>query len=266
MYKRKRQKNKVLLIPIIIVVVCFLLVISFSLSRKYTFIESIFKDMAMAVEKVVMYPFTSLNKEKKSDYSKSYIIQKNVNEALEKEIQELKESLELKRTLTEYDTETATVLSRNKSYWFNTLTIDKGSKSGIKEDMIVITKGGLVGKINKVSRNSSEVKLITSDDVNYRISVAITTSSGDTYAILNGYKDKLLKISGVDKTYPLEEGNEVYTSGLGGGEPRCIYIGSVKKIENDKYNLSKTVYIECGQDFNNIHYLTVLKEKQSWSP
>ena len=86
MYKRKNHKKKIIIIPTIIVVVCFLLVLSFSLSRRYTFIESIFKDISMTIEKVVMYPFTALNKEKKGDYSKSYIIQKNVNEALEKEI------------------------------------------------------------------------------------------------------------------------------------------------------------------------------------
>ena len=263
MYKRKRKQKKIILIPTIIVIVCFMIVISFSLSRRYTFIESFFKDISIVVEKIVMYPFTALNKEGKSDFSKSYVIQKNVNEALEKEIQELKDSLELKKTLTEYDTETSTVLSRNKSYWFNTLAIDKGEKSGIKKDMAVITKNGLVGMISKVSSNSSEVKLITSDDVNYKVSVAITTNSGDTYAILSGYKNGLLKISGVNKTYPLEEGNKVYTSGLGGREPRGIYIGHVVKIENDKYNLSKTVYLESGQDFNSIHYVTILKEKIS---
>ena len=210
-----------------------------------------------------MYPFTTLNKSKDQDLSKSYVIQKNVNASLENEIQELKDALELKKTLTEYDTVTATVLSRNKSYWFNTVTIDKGKKNGIEKDMAVVTKNGLVGKINRVSNNSSEVKLITSNDINYKVSVSISTESGDTYAILNGYDKKtgLLMINGVDKTYDIKENDKVLTSGLGGREPRGIYIGSVKKIKPDKYNLSRTVYLETGQDFDSIHYLTVLKEK-----
>ena len=131
--------------------------------------------------------------------------------------------------------------------------------------MAVVTKNGFVGKIHKVSENSSEVKLITADDVNYKVSVSITTSSGDTNAILNGYDKKsgLLKVVGVDKTSDVKEGDVILTSGLGGKEPRGIYIGIVNGIKTDKYNLSKTLYLKTGQDFSNIHYLTILKEKTS---
>lgn len=265
MYKKKKQKQKKYIIIFISCICVFLLLFaSISLNRNYTIVESGFKDVAMVINKIFMYPFTSLNEDKGKDLSKSYVIQKNVNASLENEITELKEALELKNTLTEYNTVTTTVLSRNKSYWFNTITIDKGKISGIDKDMVVITKNGLVGKISKVSENSSEVKLITSDDVNYKVSVSIATANGDTVAILNGYDNKtsLLKVVGVDKSLNVSVGDKVVTSGLGGKEPRGIYVGSVKKIENDKYNISKTLYLETGQDFDSIHYLTVLKEKK----
>ncbi len=262
MYKKKKQRKKIIIF-ISCILVFLLLFASVSLNRNYGFIESGLKSVSMFFNKVVMYPFTVLNPDKNQDLSQSYVIQKNVNSSLEQEIKELKEALKLNETLTEYDTVVATVLSRNKSYWFNTVTIDKGKSAGISKDMVVVTKNGLVGKIDKVSRNSSEVKLITSDDINYKVSVSISTASGDTYAILNGYDNKtgLLKVTGVDKMYDLSENDTVVTSGLGGKEPRGIYIGTVKKITSDKYNLSKTLYLQTGQDFEKIHYLTVLKEK-----
>lgn len=265
MYKKKKKKHRLIIILTSSIVIFILLFISFTLNRNYTILESIGKDITMFFNKVIMYPFTTLNSSKNEDLSKSYVIQKNVNKSLEEEIEELKKALELKETLTEYDTVTATVLSRNKSYWFNTVTIDKGKSSGIKKDMAVVTKNGFVGKINRVSQNSSEVKLITSDDINYKVAVSITTSEKDTNAILNGYdsKEKLLMVNGVDKTLDIKEGDQVLTSGLGGKEPRGIYIGKVKKIKSDKYNLSRTLYLETGQDFHKIHYLTVLKEKSS---
>ena len=218
----------------------------------------------MIIDKIVMYPFTALNGEKNVDQSESYLIQKNVNASLEKEIQELKEVLDLKTTLTEYTPINATILSRNKNYWFNQIMIDKGSKDGIKKDMAVITKHGLVGKISRAYSHSSEIKLITCDDVNFKVSVAIQTNSGDSYAILNGYdaKRELVTVTGVDKMSDVKKGDTITTSGLGGMFPSGIYIGVVEEVKDDKYDLSKTLYIKTSQDFNNIHYVTVLKEKE----
>ena len=264
MYKRKKKLNSKLLIILTSITIILLLSISVVLKRTYTPVESFFKDIAMEFNKVIMYPFTAINKTKEVNQNESYIIQKNVNSSLEKEIAELKETLELNRTLTEYDIENATVLSRNKSYWFNTITLDKGKKDGIKENMAVITKNGLIGKISKVSNNSSELKLLTSDDINFKVSVSVKVNDVDNYAILNGYdKEKhLLKVTGIDKMTTVKKDDIVLTSGLGELFPAGIFIGTVESQENDKYNLSKTLYIKTRQDFNNIHYVTILKEKK----
>lgn len=256
----KKNKNKIMYIIIGIVLIVLL---SISLLIKRTN-NTIIKDITISINKVVMYPFTKLNKDKNKTQTESYLIQKNINSSLEKEIQELKETLELNKTLTEYNPVNATILSRNKGYWFNTITIDKGSKSGIKENMAVVTKNGLIGKINSVSDTSSEVKLITSDDLNFKVSIAIKTNEVDNFAILNGYDNKtsLIKATGIDKTTNINIGDSVLTSGLGEFFPAGIYIGTVEKIEKDKYNLSKTVYIKLSQNFNDIHYVTVLKVKE----
>ena len=256
----KKNKKKIIYIVIGIILVILLSISLLTYRGKNTFL----KDISISINKVIMYPFTSLNKEKNIDQTEKYLIQKELNSSLEKEIQELKETLELNKTLTEYNPVNATILSRNKSYWFNTITIDKGSKSGIKENMAVVTKNGLIGKISSVSKTSSEVKLITSDDLNFKVSIAIKTNDIDNYAILNGYdnKTRLIKATGIDKTTEVNIGDSVVTSGLGEFFPSGIYIGNVEKIEKDKYNLSKTVYIKLSQNFNDIHYVTVLKVKE----
>lgn len=258
----KKHKKKIIIISIIVVIL-ILLSVSLLVDRKSTKFESIIKTPFITINKVIMKPFTSFKKDK-CTASDSYKIQKNANSSLEKEIQELKDALELNKTLTEYTPVNATILSRNKSYWFNTITIDKGSKDGLKKNMAVITKNGLVGKLSKVYKTSSEVKLITSDDLNFKVSVAIKTNEIDNYAILNGYdkKDNLIKATGIDKTTIINNGDTVLTSGLGEMFPSGIYIGTVEKVESDKYNLSKTVYIKTSQNFNDIHYVTVLKVKE----
>lgn len=261
MYKKKKQNIRITVIVIIVMII--LLTISLLGQAPGNQKHNIFKNISMTINKVVMFPFTSLNKEKGKDQSESYTIQKNVNSSLEEEIKELKDMLELNKTMTEYDTVNATILSRNKSYWFNTITIDKGAKQGIKENMAVITKNGFVGKVTKVFNGSSEVKLITSDDINFKVSVAIRTNGVDHYAIMNGYDKETnrIMITGIDKTTVVNKGDIVLTSGLGELFPAGIYVGEVDEIKSDKYNLSKIIYIKTKQNYSDMHYVTVLKVK-----
>lgn len=257
--KKKNKKNIKRLILMLFAIAA--IYISLKSNREYSKIEESLKDVTSLVNRVVIYSVNAVSNKKTSDQTESYLIQKNVNSALEKEIQELKEVLELNSTLTEYGKENATVISRNNSYWFNNITIDKGKKDGVKKGMAVITKSGLVGKISKVSQKSSEVKLLTSDDITYKTSVTIRINEKDNYAILNGYEEKanLLKVSAVDKSTEVNKGDIVLTSGLG-EIPQGIYVGTVEKSEIDQYNLSKIIYIKPSQDYNNIQYVTVLKE------
>ena len=260
MYHKKNKNNKIM-ITLSILVVIILICLSFNFNRKGSVIENILKSISTTANDILFSPLKLFNTEKDVNQSESYLIQKNVNDSLQKEVEELRQQLELNRTLTGYEAVNATILSRNKTYWFNNMMIDKGKKDGIKEGMAVITKNGLIGKISKSYHNSSEIKLITSDDTNYKVSVSIKTNDSENIAILNGYdvEKGIVKLVVVSKTTNLEVGNQVLTSGLGGVFPGGIYIGEVKKIESDKYNLSNNVYVKTAQDFNNIHYVTVLK-------
>jgi len=256
--KKKISKWQIVLMIIIISII--VIPVSIQTNRQI-FIESPLKDITMFLNNLITIPIVKANnKEKKTDGD---LIQKIMNEALTKEIEELKDILELNKTLTEFEPITATVVSRNKSYWFHTITINKGKSSNIKKDMAVITKDGLIGKITKVYTNSSEVKLITTEDEAYKVSVTIRVGENDFYGILNGYdKDQnLIRINDVDKNLPIEIGQVVTTSGIGGVFPAGIYVGEVEKIEKDKYDLSKVLYIKTKVNFNNIHYVSVLKEK-----
>ena len=264
MYRKSKKRRKIIIIIIVIIIAFFVLFYSLSSNRKLTIVESFFKDTATIVMKGVMLPFTSLNSDKDTDLTESYVIQKNLNVHLEEEIEQLRDTLDLNQTLTGYDIVNATVITRNRSYWYQTLTIDKGSKDGLKKNMVAITKDGLIGKLQNVTNYSSEIKLITANDVNNKVSVSIATTTGETTAILSGYdkENNLVLISEVDSRVDINKGDVVTTSGLGGMFPRGIYIGEVETITNDKYGLSKTLGVKTTQDFNNIHYVTVLKEEK----
>ena len=131
MYQKKKKRKKIIIIFAAIFISFFLLFYSLTSNRKVGAVEGVLKDGATIISKIVMTPFTTLNKEKDKDASKSYLIQKNINVHLEEEIEQLRDTLSLNQTLTGYNVVNATVINRNRSYWYQTLTIDKGKSSGL---------------------------------------------------------------------------------------------------------------------------------------
>ena len=239
---------------IIMLVLVLLLTISLISNRNYLTLEIKVKDFLATI--------IPSQKNNLPNQTENYILQKNLNNSLKQEIKELKELLNLNSTLSEYTTINATIISRNDLYWFNTVIIDKGKKDGLKKNRAVITQNGLIGKISKTTKKTSEIKLITTNDITYKTSVMIQLEKKTQYAILNGYdqENDLLKITAIDKNINIPKDSIVITSGLG-QMPKGIYIGKVVKTEIDKYNLSQIVYVKPKQEFSNINYVTILKEK-----
>jgi rod shape-determining protein MreC len=183
------------------------------------------------------------------------------NEELKRSLNELKETLNLNNLITEYSVINATVINRNVGNWYNTLTIDKGEKSGIKNDMVVITNKGLIGKVIKTTFYTSDIKLISTPDLNSKISVGITSNGIVTYGLLSGYdrSNKQLLVTDIIDNTIIKGGDKVTTSGLSNLFPKGIIVGSVAKIKSDDFGISKTIMVTPAADLNNLIYVSVLR-------
>ncbi|MBQ9181155.1 MAG: rod shape-determining protein MreC [Bacilli bacterium] len=278
--KKKKLEKKYILIIILISATLFL---GFSATliktdRKLNPVEQIIKDTSLVVIKIVNTPIDFIKdkinetKEKKDLYKKYKELEKKVKETdlinaekkeLERELEEMKNLLDLTSALSEDSYLNATVINRNLGYWYNTITIDKGTNSGIKEDMAVITSEGLIGKIVKASNFTSTVKLLTSEDANNKTSIRIEVNDKYIYGLLTGYnKDtNTFTIEGISDNSEIPSGSFVTTTGMGNIFPSGILVGKVKTISKDHFDLARTIEIESAVDFNNISYVTVLKRK-----
>ena len=281
MKKRKNLKNRRLfLVILIIVIVSAVLFYTIKKDRNLNTFEAFTKDIVVEVQKIFYKPingfsnmieeFTSLKEVKKENQIlKSNVEKMEATEAenieLKQEIERLKGELNIDHVLTDYDYLNATVISRNSFYWYNMLTIDKGSHNGIKEGMVVINSTGLIGKITNVSTFSSDVKLITTNDTNNKISVTVTNGDTKLTGIINGYdyKKGLLTVEGISNTATVNNGDYVYTSGLGGVFPSGILIGRVEGITTDDYDLSKIINVKPSAKFDDINFVTVLKRNDA---
>lgn len=282
MKKKRRIEIRYILIIVIVVIVLSVALFSYIIKndKKLSTVESLVKDVVVSVEKVFYMPFKSFGtiisnyNSLKNVLEENKILKSNIdriaaleaeNEELKKEIDDLKKELDIDKVLSDYKYMNATVISRNTNLWYNTLTIDKGSKSGIKEGMVVINSTGLIGKIINVSTFSSDVRLITTTDSNNKISVTITNGDNRLTGLINGYDSKTgyLEVEGISNTDNVSIGDLVYTSGLGGVFPSGILIGKVENITTDVYDLAKIINVTPSASFDNINYVTVLQRNDS---
>lgn len=236
-------RHKLLLTFIIGLTIFFLLFFSI----KYNFnISFILKD-------VFYFPINVVDID-----SDSNLLIEGINSELKEECDDLKALLKLNESLSDFSLVNATVINRNTSYWNDELIINKGKNSGIEEGMAVIDGYGLIGSIIKTSLTTSTIKLITNNSTNNKISVKLWVDNISINKILEQDENSKLVISGIDNSIIIKEGDLVTTSGLSDIYPSGIIIGTVEKIDYDKFGISKKVYIKHSGDLDNIRFVSVL--------
>ncbi|NKD47256.1 rod shape-determining protein MreC [Mammaliicoccus sciuri] len=186
---------------------------------------------------------------------------------LEKENKALKKELDM-QDISQFNPISATVIGRSPDQWMNTVIIDKGKKSGMKENMAVITTEGLVGRIKKANQFSSQVELISTSVKTSKLSVDIQQDDENIFGMINRYDENkdLLVISDIDNKYSIKKGSKVVTNGLGDQLPKGILVGKVEKVENDEYGLSKVAYIKTSTNIKELNHVYVAKRDPETIP
>lgn len=273
----KNGKNKYIILIILVVVGILVVVTTISVkeNRKLNFFEKAIKDSTTFVTSTIYKPIGFIkdkikeNNEKNKIYKeykklkdkadKSKVYEARIKE-LESEIDNLKKSLDINQTITDYKKINASVVNRNVGSWYNTVNINKGSKSGIKEGYAVITSEGLIGKVVSVSNFTSTVKLLSTDEVINKISVKIEVDDKSIYGLLSSYnkKNNTYLVEGISDNTEIKNGSKVVTTGLTDAFPSGILIGEVKSVTKDRYFLAKAVEVTPSVDFGDIDIVTVL--------
>jgi len=248
--------------------------------KNILFLDKIIKDGFHYLSYTIQYPIkkideftekingikdlTEQNEALKEEIEKTNFMTSRYNEAL-KVIRELEAMLDLNATLMENEYLNATIISRNLGFWYDKVTIDKGSTSGVKENQAVITNDGLIGKVISVSFFTSDVKLLTSSDINQKISVKIKVKEEDIYGLLTGYNNdtKEFIIEGIAGNTKIDNGAEVTTTGLGDIFPSGILIGYVSGVTKDHFDLARTLKVKSNVDFDGVSYVTILRRVAS---
>ena len=234
-------------------VVVYFILLLFSLSLKFN--SNYFHRSKVIILLNNISNFSSEN----FDYITEYFELKDINLDLTKENLFLKNQLEKVKQYSNLDSlkntnftfRNAKVISNNLSSFKNHLIINKGVRHGLKNEMGVINSTGIVGIINRTSKNYSSVMSVLNIDTKINAKVKRTSHFGTLE--WNGRRTSYLVLNDIPETANIKVGDSIITGGMSLIFPEGINIGVVSEIINQN-KISDTV-VRFKGNINEANYL-----------
>ncbi len=138
----------------------------------------------------------------------------------------------------------------------NYIMLDKGSLSGIKKDMAVITSMGIVGTVVNVSENFSWVMSMLNKHT--RISGKIQKNNQMGTIIWNGIDHQYGTLTDIPAHVKITRGDTIVSSGFSSIFPAGILIGTITDFRVEQGDHFYTIPFKFSVDFNALQYVYVV--------
>lgn len=148
----------------------------------------------------------------------------------------------------------AQVIGRDTTNWYRGIILNKGERDGIRPEMGVMTPAGVVGRVVKTGPSSSVVLLVT--DRNNAITGIIQRSRDE--GIVEGTLQAGARIKYLPLLANVRVGDVVVTSGLTGGFPRGIVIGTIQALEKEEGELFQAAELLPEVDMAKVEEVLVI--------
>ena len=153
---------------------------------------------------------------------------------------ELRDSLSLR-------TVAAEIIGAGATPDFRTLTIDKGTRDGLRPDMAVISPAGIAGRVVIPSARSAKVQLLVDLNAAAGAIVARTRAQG----VVVGVGGDRLRMDYVSDVSDVIVGDLVVSSGIDGIYPKGFVIGRVESIERGG-GAYRRIMVHPAVDFSSL--------------
>ena len=157
-------------------------------------------------------------------------------------------------------TVSAEVIARSPGDWADTLTLDKGSSSGVNKDDLVTTVDGMLGFVSEVTDNTCEVTSITDPKMQCGALVTRTRETAIAEGDYNLMTRGALRLSYLREDSKVVVGDTVETSGRGGVFPKGILIGTVESVQPEESGLSYYAVIKPFVSVDSVSSVSIITE------
>ena len=171
------------------------------------------------------------------------------------ELETLREHLEFKEANPEYDMLAAEVIGYDPTNLVRFLIIDRGADDGIEQDMPVISSRGLVGRIAEVNARWSKVLLLVDPSSSVNAMIQRSRATG----VVQGRTGRDLVMRYVPQGEPIQEGDIIITSGLGGNFAKHLVIGQVTKVRQNDVEMFQEAEIRSAVEFYRLELVMVMR-------
>ncbi len=155
----------------------------------------------------------------------------------------------------------AQVIGSSGSEQSKSIYIDKGSRDGLKPDMAVITADGIVGKVLRVFRTTSQVLLINDQTSG----VGAVLEKSRLQGVLRGSAAGEVILEKVMSDETVDQGERVITSGGDQIFPKGLPVGSVTKVSQGA-ELFLNIRIRPSADLNRLDEVLVITQQEEREP
>jgi rod shape-determining protein MreC len=161
----------------------------------------------------------------------------------------------------------ARVIAKDPNLWFDQVTIDKGTGSGVQRNQAVVNGQGLVGRVTEVSGTSAIVTLIT----NHTTEIGGTVSESGVDGLVGveqGHPTELVlrELSSKDEIAPnqivVTSGTTSKVGRYPSPYPRDIPIGRVTRVE-DAGSDDQQAHVAPFADLRRLDLVEVLTKQDS---
>jgi rod shape-determining protein MreC len=146
----------------------------------------------------------------------------------------------------------ATVIGGAASPEFRTVTLDKGSRDGLKRDMAVISPEGVVGRVVLPSARAAKVQLLVDRNAAAAALIERTRAQG----VVIGTGTDRLQLEYLPGSADVKPGDQVVTAGIDGIYPKGFVIGQVESVKRGAGDFS--VVIKPAADFASLESVLVV--------
>jgi len=136
---------------------------------------------------------------------------------------------------------------------FRTVTLDKGTRDGLRVDMAIIAPAGVVGRLVVPSIRSAQVQLLVDRNA---AAGAIVVRSRAQGVVVGGGDDKLT-MEYVSEVSDIVVGDVVVTSGIDGIYPKGFVIGRVEHVVKNG-TAYKRITVKPSVDFSALEEVLVV--------